>query len=983
MPASHSENVSSSSASRSSSAPVASGLRGPEETLRGLSPRDLQWYRNLALRDKPGIARTDLASALRASAAEADEFLARGLQLAVLQIDPATNEVRLQNLMREYLRNAKTSGENSRLKEAEEQARAVLSGQTMPVPALMKLAKTLKSGRKFGLARRVLDRWADKPEVDQNPDLKLRINFAQLRALCTYKDPDLSADVRLDRALGILEEADPLEVTEDQETLGLAGAIYRRKWEATGVQAHLETSLAYYHRGYKLGVENDYGYTAINAAFVLDLLAASADADVRKQPDVQSDIARRRREEAKIIRERIVAVLPGLPNEPKNSFLTEQWWFLVTLGEAYFGLGKDAEASGWLQKARALPEVPDWEWETTSRQLAALLRFRQRGSGNDPASGLENPAEKTLRDFLGGNFDAVTSVRRGKIGLALSGGGFRASLYHIGVLARLAELDLLRNVEYLSCVSGGSIVGAHYYLEVRHLLQDKSDSEITREDYIQIVRNMAEDFLAGVQRNIRTRIVAEWLTNLKMIFWPDYTRTNRAGELYESEIYARIEKRRKGPRKKIEPLWLNELKIHPKDEPNLIPKDHNWRRRNKVPILILNATTLNTGHNWQFTATWMGEPPAGADAEIDANYRLRRAYYEELPEGYRRMRFGYAVAASACVPGLFDPLTLSGVYPDTGEPITVRLVDGGVHDNQGVAALLEQGCTVLLVSDASGQMDTEDNPSSGPLGVPLRANSILAARIRGEEYDELEARQRSGLLCGLMFVHLKQSLGAQSVDWKNCQDRSDPLRQDPLLPYGIQREVQRRIAAIRTDLDSFSEAEAFALMTSGYRVTSSSLTSDCLGFNVMDPGPTEAWKFLAIAPFMERADRGAPLMELLSVSNQRALKVWLLPGPLRIVGIAIVVALLGAILAWCFSAPETVLLQVNRGMMGKLVLTALATVVGAGFILKLINYRKTTGTILLHVGLALVGWLVARLHLHVFDKLFLRLGKVARLSKTR
>src|SRR6185503_10222678 len=109
------------------------------------------------------------------------------------------------------------------------------------------------------------------------------------------------------RALGILEEADPLEVTEDQETLGLAGAIYKRKWEATGVQAHLETSLVYYHRGYKLGVGNDYGYTAINAAFVLDLLAASVDADVRQQVDVQSDIARRRRDEAKTIRDQIVA----------------------------------------------------------------------------------------------------------------------------------------------------------------------------------------------------------------------------------------------------------------------------------------------------------------------------------------------------------------------------------------------------------------------------------------------------------------------------------------------------------------------------------------------------------------------------------------------------------------------------------------------------------------------------------------------------
>jgi hypothetical protein len=41
-----------------------------------------------------------------------------------------------------------------------------------------------------------------------------------------------------------------------------------------------------------------------------------------------------------------------------------------------------------------------------------------------------------------------------KIGLALSGGGFRASFFHLGVLRRLAELGLLRRVAVLSTVSG-------------------------------------------------------------------------------------------------------------------------------------------------------------------------------------------------------------------------------------------------------------------------------------------------------------------------------------------------------------------------------------------------------------------------------------------------------------------------------------------------------------------------------------------------
>ena len=47
--------------------------------------------------------------------------------------------------------------------------------------------------------------------------------------------------------------------------------------------------------------------------------------------------------------------------------------------------------------------------------------------------------------------------------------------------------------------------------------------------------------------------------------------------------------------------------------------------------LILNATSLNTGHNWQFTATWMGEPPSGVDPRVDGSERLRRLYYKQAP----------------------------------------------------------------------------------------------------------------------------------------------------------------------------------------------------------------------------------------------------------------------------------------------------------------------------------------------------------------
>ena len=446
---------------------------------------------------------------------------------------------------------------------------------------------------------------------------------------------------KFDSALEILKSLDNLDLkskdcTKDQETLGQVGAIFKRKWELTSQTAYLETSMAYYAHGYAQGVSKDYGYTGINTAFVLDLLAGmeANEADALAKAD-----------HARKIREDIVAVVPGLV-DPK------EWWYPVTIAEAYFGLRRYDEARPWLKNAAALPDVPEWEWETTTRQLARLLQLHEKNEA--PAI-----AKEVLTEFLESRAAGLESLLKGKIGLALSGGGFRASLFHIGMLAKLAELDLLRHVEYLSCVSGGSIIGAHYYLEVRNLLQEKTDAQITQEDYIAIVKRVEKDFLEGVQTNVRVQVLSEWSASAKMIYSPDYSRTNRLGELYEEMIFSRVKSSQSAASKATgcEKLFLNELKIQPNGEvPGFSPKDQNWRRAAKIPILVLNATPLNTGHNWQFTTTWMGEPPVGSGSEIDTNYRLRRMYYEDAPDPHKNMRLGYAVAASSCVPGLFEPL---------------------------------------------------------------------------------------------------------------------------------------------------------------------------------------------------------------------------------------------------------------------------------------------------------------------------------------
>jgi len=47
-----------------------------------------------------------------------------------------------------------------------------------------------------------------------------------------------------------------------------------------------------------------------------------------------------------------------------------------------------------------------------------------------------------------------------RLALALSGGGFRAAAFHLGVMRKMKELGLLHALDLLSCVSGGSIAGA-------------------------------------------------------------------------------------------------------------------------------------------------------------------------------------------------------------------------------------------------------------------------------------------------------------------------------------------------------------------------------------------------------------------------------------------------------------------------------------------------------------------------------------------
>jgi len=606
--------------------------------------------------------------------------------------------------------------------------------------------------------------------------------------------------------------------------------------------------------------------------------------------------------------------------------------------------------------------------------------------GVDPATWHE--AWQALTLLLGDDTEAALACHRGKVGLALSGGGFRASLYHLGVLARLAEMDALRSVETISTVSGGSIVGAHYYLEVKRLLEKKSDNRIGQQDYIDIVRRVQQDFLDGVKTNIRTRALADFGKNLSMIFTKAYSRSQRLGELYEEQLFAKVPD---GHGKTL-PRPMHELLIQPAEEDEKFhPKFNNWRRRAKVPALLLNATSLNTGHSWHFTARSMGEPPGLLGSEVDKNTRYRRMWYPDAPtEELQNYRLGYAVAASACVPGLFEPLKLDGLYPDK----VVRLVDGGVHDNQGVAGLLDEGCTFILCSDASGQMQDMDAPSNGLPAVLMRSNAIMMDRVREAEYQDLRWRTDSRAIQGLFFVHLKKDLPVSPQDWVACQDPTPRSDKSPnRLPYGIDPKIQELIAAIRTDLDAFSEVEAYALMCSGYLMTEQQFktlqeqhermgeTGRWGGYRV--DAPRGDWSFLALESILKNPDEsgaaGSDLRRQLEVGGSLLFKIWKLDPRLKMAiwtaGAAVAVVLAG--LAIKYRSRPLFSLELTVGALTVVAVVGLAL---ARFpALKWIFPQKASRGMFQKAMLALFGYLAARIHLWKFNAMFLERGSLRRL----
>ncbi len=369
-----------------------------------------------------------------------------------------------------------------------------------------------------------------------------------------------------------------------------------------------------------------------------------------------------------------------------------------------------------------------------------------------------------------------------KVALAMSGGGFRASLFHLGVLKRLDELRILGEVDCISGVSGGALMSALYVYLKRELGTGFSLNELETR------------FLRGVKKNPRTRwllltlLLRLSLRLLPLRLWSPFEewlrRTFAFDNFFRNEFFGAATLGRLDPAKR--------------------PEDCA-----KFPRLILNTTGLETGQGFFLTPDYIGPQKLAALGLQPA--ALTRADPE-------RLALAQAVGASACVPAIFPPYTVP-VTPnredDRGiELPRVRLVDGGVYDNQGLGVFLREhsdpyiGKPQDLIRKVDFIIASDASKTLSPSAEPLPTNPLKRFLVRFEllrrshSITEDQARWER-------FALLLYELEAKDLDQAAFFHTDSKWQEAP--PFQLPDRMKHNLARLRTDFDSFSDLEIVAL----------------------------------------------------------------------------------------------------------------------------------------------------------------------------
>jgi len=298
-----------------------------------------------------------------------------------------------------------------------------------------------------------------------------------------------------------------------------------------------------------------------------------------------------------------------------------------------------------------------------------------------------------------------TASKPGRIGLALSGGGYRATAFHLGTLKKLHQLEILNHVDVISTISGGSITGACYCCE-----------EIPFEKFHEQLYNGLQ------QKNVIKKTLLSWL-GLRMMFvallflasfvllFTNYPWLFPIAIIILVIILLKFQFAILPISTRIEQVYdqfffrnkkLSELKVKPE--------------------LVIGATNIQTARSFIFTRTWMQ----------DSTYQFMDEPIEFIAKYFPISR---AVMASSCVPFAFTPVKIDKEFfedQNEAEIIHPLLVDGGVYDNQGIHRVMQAGryeCSSVITSDA-GAGSTGELSFKNTFALLLETVNVFMSRIK-------------------------------------------------------------------------------------------------------------------------------------------------------------------------------------------------------------------------------------------------------------
>lgn len=363
---------------------------------------------------------------------------------------------------------------------------------------------------------------------------------------------------------------------------------------------------------------------------------------------------------------------------------------------------------------------------------------------------------------------------------SFSGGGFRATFFHAGVLRGLIRLGVKEKIKVISSVSGGSITSALFAL--------KFDQISTVNDFDELILTPLIEFSKRNPRNklVRYRIlkgVNSVLVGISSLLGP----IGKPITLLSS--------------KRNSSLFMKELDNHLFHKQTMGDLSKNLR-------VVINSTNINNGARWRFDNKDFGDYKTGYSYEI-----------QQVP-------ISFAVMASACYPGLFSPLKMDlsnynfflrdknkcDASNPNSTPEIVHLSDGGIFDNLGYYSLkseLDRGRDgFLIISDAANRF-TNTNIGYGFWNSPSRIINVLMEQVSNRDRRTIMNNLKESIWTGAYFKL------ENSCRWyRNYKDvNGAPLEEVPEL--GWSDATVARIAQIRTDLDCFSESEIKSLVCHG------------------------------------------------------------------------------------------------------------------------------------------------------------------------